>query len=98
MAAHQFWDTFPGNTVEGKYRLQSLRGVGACGGVYCAEEVVVGRVIGQVAVKLIQPRAGIPLSISWMSWSARGSSPIRIFSPATMSASISPARIPCFIW
>lgn len=51
----QFWQSFEGQTVDGKYRLQSLLGNGAFGGVFLTHEFIGGQVIGQVAIKLILP-------------------------------------------
>ena len=51
----QFWQSFERQKVDGKYHLQRLLGNGAFGGVFLAQEMIGGQVIGEVAVKLILP-------------------------------------------
>lgn len=51
------WRVFEEQTVDGKYFLQRLLGVGSYGGVFLADEVVADRLIRQVAVKLMETEA-----------------------------------------
>src|SRR5262245_14450138 len=44
-----------GTIVDGRYRLREFIGNGSYGSVFAAEELTLGRVISQVAVKLINP-------------------------------------------
>src|SRR5512143_1726847 len=44
-----------GTIVDGRYRLREFIGSGSYGSVYAADELTLGRVISQVAVKLIKP-------------------------------------------
>ncbi|MGE5326486.1 MAG: protein kinase domain-containing protein, partial [Deltaproteobacteria bacterium] len=44
-----------GTIVDGRYRLREFIGSGSYGSVYAADELTLGRVISQVAVKLINP-------------------------------------------
>src|SRR5262245_2282567 len=44
-----------GTVVDGRYRLREFIGSGSYGSVYAADELVLGRVISQVAVKIITP-------------------------------------------
>ena len=48
------WRVFEDQTVDGKYVLLKLLGVGSYGGVFLADEVVADRLIRQVAVKLME--------------------------------------------
>lgn len=51
----QFWQSFERQKVDGRYHLQRLLGNGAFGGVFLAQEMIGGQIIGEVAVKLILP-------------------------------------------
>ena len=48
------WRVFEEQTIDGKYALLKLLGVGSYGGVFLADEVVADRLIRQVAVKLME--------------------------------------------
>jgi hypothetical protein len=54
MAEH---DNLLGTVIDGRYRLREFIGSGSFGSVYAADELTLGRVISQVAVKLITPES-----------------------------------------
>jgi serine/threonine protein kinase len=56
----EIWAPFVGQAVNGQYRLTRVLGCGAFGGVFLADEMLAGRQISEVAVKLISPPSGDP--------------------------------------
>jgi hypothetical protein len=48
-------DSLIGTVIDGRYRLREFIGKGSFGSVYAADELTLGRVISQVAVKVIAP-------------------------------------------
>lgn len=49
-----FWDIFEGQVLDGKYHLRHKIGIGGYGAVFLAEEVVAGRSIREVVIKLFR--------------------------------------------
>ncbi|HLI49020.1 MAG TPA: serine/threonine-protein kinase [Chthonomonas sp.] len=49
-----FWDLFEGQVLDGKYHLRQRIGVGGYGAVFLADEVVAGRALREVVVKLFR--------------------------------------------
>lgn len=49
-------DALAGLLVDNRYRLQNFLGNGAFGYVFAAEEIVLGKILNRVAVKLIRPQ------------------------------------------
>ena len=47
------WNALIDSELDGKYRLRRLLGAGSFGGVFLADEAVAGRVMRQVALKVI---------------------------------------------
>src|SRR5579871_5840698 len=48
-------DNVIGSVIDGRYRLREFIGSGSFGSVYAADELTLGRIISQVAIKLIAP-------------------------------------------